>query len=178
MDILTFPAPSLTMPSSEIKDPTASSIQELAKSMADIIYATHGCGIAAPQIGQNIRLIVVDCSSYGDERHPIYAINPTIISKSDETDSGFEGCLSVPGVMIELDRSSSVDIEWMDFTGKLMKGTFEGLWSRCFQHEIDHLDGITMLDRLAGMKKLKAASAYAQARKAGVVPGGEPMFAI
>ena len=179
MDIITAPNPILNSTSSIIEDPTDPTIKELAHEMARIMYETNGCGLAAPQLGQNIRLIVSDCQWAETKKHDtIYMVNPQIIALSDETDIDFEGCLSVPGIVIKIERALEAEVRYTNLEGKEKTMNAQELWARCFQHEIDHLDGITMLDRVRGIKKIQAIGAYTKALDKGAKPGDEPLYSI
>lgn len=116
----------------------------LAHDMLKTMYAHHGCGLAAPQVGHNIRLVVMDCS--GGRSQPAILINPTIGSMEYETEST-EGCLSFPGLACQVKRHARVTINFLNERGEAMYATVNGLWAICVQHEIDHLDGITMDQR-------------------------------
>ena len=179
MDIITAPNTILNTPSSIIEDPTDPAIKELAHEMAHIMYDTNGCGLAAPQLGQNIRLVVADCQWSDTGKHDaLYMLNPQIITLSDETYTDFEGCLSVPGIVIKIERALEAEVRYTDLKGRERTVGASGLWARCFQHEIDHLDGITMLDRIRGAKKIQAIGAYTKALDKGVKPGDEPLYSI
>ena len=109
----------------------------------------HGIGLAAPQVGVSKRLIIVGLPIHRDDEDcPIIAmINPIIVSKSPETDIDDEGCLSLPGITGNIERSKTIDVEWMDIKGRKMKKKIVGFGARVVQHEVDHLDGILISDK-------------------------------
>lgn len=109
----------------------------------------HGIGLAAPQIGTSKRIIIVGLPiARDDEQYPIMAmINPIILSKSSEKDIDEEGCLSLPGITGKVERSTSIEVEWMDLKGRKMKKKITGFGARVIQHEVDHLDGVLISDK-------------------------------
>lgn len=109
----------------------------------------RGIGLAAPQVGVNKRIIVLGLpKKRDDETYPIMLmINPTIISKWSKKDIDEEGCLSLPGLVGNIERVTELELEWIDIRGKKMKKTINGYGARVVQHEIDHLDGIMICDK-------------------------------
>ena len=146
------------------------SLERLAVQMANTMYKSDGVGIAAPQVGILKRLIVVDCNE-PDERDPLVLINPTIIETWGEELTEDEGCLSCPGISVPITRPEWVKVQFYDFDGELWEISSDGLLGRCLQHEIDHLEGITLFERCAPDVRIKALAAYEQAKKAGARPG-------
>lgn len=125
-------------------------IQTLVKDMFETMYAANGVGLAAPQIGKNIRLVVIDC---GDD--PIAMINPSIIKKSGK-EKAAEGCLSFPGLSENVVRATKVIAEYTDPNdGELYEVEAEGLLARAIQHEVDHLDGVVFVDRMSSARRLQ-----------------------
>lgn len=127
-------------------------IKTLAEDMAETMYKAPGIGLAAPQIGQNIRMVVIDVTG-ADEENMLYTmINPEITSKEGET-SYEEGCLSVPGAFEEVKRAETIEVEYTDLEGAKQKLKADGLLAICTQHELDHLDGKLFIDRISGLKR-------------------------
>lgn len=148
-------------------------IVKIAKKMAKAMYKYDGCGIAAPQIGVLKQIVVIDCD-WGEtgKKDPVYLINPEIVSASEEKAPGWEGCLSIPGVSFEIERSTSVVVRALDLEGRLMQyEAANNLFCVCLQHEIDHLHGITMFERLSPAERLKGVREYQEALAAGARPG-------
>ncbi len=112
---------------------------DLIDDMLDTMYEAQGVGLAAPQVGILKRICVIDVSPEGDQ--PIILINPVIVEMSEETQSGFEGCLSVPDKSGVVTRSNKVKVEYQDVNMEPQVIEGEGLLARALQHEIDHLDG-------------------------------------
>jgi peptide deformylase len=126
-------------------------LQQLIDDMFETMYSVRGVGLAAPQIGINIRLSVVDCTS--DKSQQLVLINPEIIESSEELCSYQEGCLSVPGVYAQVKRAKSVRLRAQDRHGKIYEIDAEDLLAECFQHEIDHLNGKVFIDYLSPIKR-------------------------
>ena len=117
-------------------------LKKLMDDMAETMYEHDGVGLAAPQIGQNIRLVVIDCQ---DEHGLIELINPEITFREGEA-VDTEGCLSVPDIYGEVKRAAKVKVEFMNRRGKRQHLTATGLLARCIQHELDHLEGQLFID--------------------------------
>lgn len=125
-------------------------LQTLAKDMVETMRKAPGVGLAAPQIGVPSRLVVVEFGDEEDETVPqkLYAlVNPEIVEKSNETAKGVEGCLSVLGLVGEVERHLKVTVKAQNLHGKPVKLKAEGWLARILQHEIDHLDGVLYTDR-------------------------------
>jgi peptide deformylase len=130
----------------------AALVRDLVPQMFATMYAAPGIGLAAPQVGRNLRLVVVDLVP--DEKHlPRTLINPEITSKSDELATREEGCLSLPGQYADISRPARITVRYQDETGARQEIDAEGLLAACLQHEIDHLDGILFVDHLSALKR-------------------------
>lgn len=148
LKILKYPNPILKKRCEEIKDITFE-IKELALDMTKTMTDSQGIGLAASQIGELKRIIVVRV-----ENQPRVLINPEIIKKSEEKEVGEEGCLSFPGLFLKIKRAKAVEIETLNLRGEKMKIKAEGFLARVFQHEIDHLDGILFIDRVGAGQRI------------------------
>lgn len=146
-----------------------------AKNMAKVMYASQGCGLAAPQVGEMRQIVVVDVDwdgEQGSKKNTMYLINPVIVEQSDETAVNYEGCLSIPGVSFPIERPTSVVVQALDLEGRLMQyEASNNLLAMCLQHEIDHLHGVTMFERLTPAQRIDAIREYQQALEAGARPG-------
>jgi len=127
----------------------------ITKDLLDTFKVTGGFGLSAPQIGFNVRAIVINesalnnCESFQKE---LLMINPVILKK--EEDASFEeACFSVPGYSFDIERSSKVKVEWLNLTGEKESKWFNNYSSACVQHEIDHLNGILIVDKLSQLRK-------------------------
>ncbi|MDG2051997.1 MAG: peptide deformylase [Myxococcota bacterium] len=152
-EVLQFPDPRLkrvSEPISEITD----AIRDLAQDMCDVMYDEPGIGLAAPQIGEALRLFVIDTewSEEDGERNPQVLINPEITHQEGSI-TWEEGCLSVPDYTADVQRAASVTIRALDLEGQEVIEEAEGLRAVCMQHEIDHLDGILFIDRISRLKR-------------------------
>lgn len=125
-------------------------LQSLIDDMIETMRAAPGVGLAAPQVGIDRRLIVVEFGDAEDEQVPkkLYTlVNPEIVKFSSETETGVEACLSIPGLAGEVERFQEIQVKGLNRHGKPVKVKAKGWLARIFQHEIDHLDGILYTDR-------------------------------
>jgi peptide deformylase len=130
-----------------------SELQQLIDDMFETMYAAKGVGLAAPQIGVNLRLSVVDCGQ--NQSEPLVFINPELLSSSGQ-EKFQEGCLSVPGAQETVIRAKSVHVKALDRQGKPFEIQTDGLLAECLQHEIDHLNGKLFIDLLSAFKRQRA----------------------
>lgn len=142
MKIITYPNPILEKKSQKIKDPLDSKIKKLIPEMLKIMKENNGMGLAAPQVGESIRLCVIE---YQGEAYVL--MNPKITAHSKAKDFSEEGCLSFPQKFIPVDRFETVQVRYLNENGEKCKIKAKGLLARAFQHEIDHLDGILFINR-------------------------------
>jgi peptide deformylase len=149
--IVKFGEHTLHVPASPIDDITGD-LRELARDMAETMYAAPGIGLAAPQIGLPIRLFVIDISGGHDPRGLITLVNPEFVER-EGMQLEEEGCLSLPGFNATVPRPERVTVKGLDLDGQERFFTGDGLLARAFQHEMDHLDGRVFVDRLRGIKR-------------------------
>jgi peptide deformylase len=130
--------------------------------MCDVMYDEPGIGLAAPQVGAAVRLVVVDTEWTKDdaERSPLVLVNPEL-SEPEGSVVWTEGCLSVPDFEAEVERAQRIRLRAMDLDGAAIDIVAEGLQAVCFQHEVDHLDGILFIDHISRLKR----SRYVHKRK-------------
>ena len=124
------------------------SIRNLVREMLQTMYSENGIGLAAPQVGLNKQLLVIDCEPDEPTTEPMVLINPEIISYGQELCKIEEGCLSVPGVYLDVIRPEAITVAFKDENGRPQKISASGLLSRCIQHEMDHLNGVMCVDRV------------------------------
>ena len=170
--IVLSPDPRLRQECAPIEEIT-SEIEHLVEKMKDDMFENGGCGLAAPQVGELIQLAIVD-TDYSDESDydPYVLINPVIVEQSDNLVPYNEGCLSIPGINCEIKRPDHVVVEAYNLDGDLMRYEASGdLMCVCLQHEIDHLHGMTMFERLSRMQRVHALRAYQEALDRGAKPG-------
>ena len=151
LPIKTFPDPVLRR-SCEDAVPCTDEIRKLAGDMLETMYAAPGIGLAAPQVGVSIRMVVVDVGNAIGQPDPVALLNPRILSSSEHI-AFEEGCLSLPGFTATVARPARAVVRALDRSGqeKVLEGT--GLLARALQHELDHLDGKLFVDRLRGIKR-------------------------
>jgi len=169
MDILSHPSPALSSGACEVDPATDETLRPLAEKMARMMYEAPGIGLAAPQIGVLKRVIVYDLS---DDATGLTALcNPLIIEASDECTIDDEGCLSLPGISVPVERACRVVCEGVSLSGQVVRIEAEGLEARMFQHEIDHLDGLLIIDRATPDERKAALRRYREALEKGARPG-------
>jgi peptide deformylase len=162
-EILIYPDKVLKSRAHEVDDIDLD-IVTLAEDMRHTMHAAPGVGLAAPQVGESMRLVLVDPSAGKDENQLIVLINPVIVEKEGvETDT--EMCLSVPETSVDVDRASRILVTGIDLKGKEVRMDVEGYLARIFQHEIDHLDGKVILDYASSLKR----SIYLKKKKKGTL---------
>ncbi len=144
--ILKYGDETLRTPSKEVHK-VSKKVQELVRDLLDTMYAANGVGLAAPQIGVNMRVFVIDVTTDDEPLCPIVFINPKIIKKSGASHAN-EGCLSFPEVYTDVRRYSDVTVKAIDRHGKpfIMEAKDGSLLARAIQHEFDHLDGVLFID--------------------------------
>ena len=152
-EVLQFPDRRLQNVSETIPEIT-DEIRVLAQDMCEVMYDEPGIGLAAPQVGEAVRLIVVDTewTQEDAERSPLILVNPEL-SDHDGKIVWTEGCLSVPDFEAEVERAERVRLRALDLDGKEVDIEAEGLQAVCFQHEVDHLDGLLFIDRISRLKR-------------------------
>ena len=169
LKIIESPDPILNQKCEEC-DLSDESLGKLAQEMAEAMYENDGVGIAAPQVGVLKRLIVVDCNP-DDERDPLVLVNPKLMDTWGTSETEEEGCLSCPGISIPISRKAWARVRYYDLEGVQWEIESDGLLGRCLQHEIDHLNGITLFESASPRERIKALKAYEEARRAGAKPG-------
>jgi len=124
------------------------SVRELARDMLRCMYTAHGIGLAAPQVGVHKQLLVIDLDPENAATPPMVLINPEIGSFGAAIETYEEGCLSIPGVYLDVVRPSAVEVSYRDEMGRPQRVKADGLLARCIQHEMDHLNGVLFVDRV------------------------------
>ena len=129
-------------------------LRALADDMLETMYDAPGIGLAAPQVGQLCRLIVMDCEKSEEAApRPMVLFNPEITWTSEDRTTYEEGCLSIPEQFAEVERPAEVRVRFTDRDGRDREEHFDGLWATCVQHEIDHLNGKLFIDYLSALKR-------------------------
>ena len=142
MDIITYPNKILDKRAKKVKNPLDLDIQKLIKDMISTMNEANGAGLAAPQVGQSLRICTIQC-----EGEVFVLINPKITAYSREKEINEEGCLSFPGKFIPIKRSAKIKARYLNEKGEETKIKAEGMLARIIQHETDHLNGILFINR-------------------------------
>ncbi len=151
LEILKYPHPKLKKKSLPVET-IDEELRRLIVDMAETMYAAPGVGLAAPQVGQSLRLAVIDVTRANEEKNLLVLINPEIISAEGEC-TWDEGCLSVPDYNEDVKRKEKVVVRYHDMEGKICEIGAEGLLAIALQHELDHLDGVLFIDRISSLKR-------------------------
>ena len=122
--------------------------RKLAREMLQSMYSAKGIGLAAPQVGISKELLVIDINFEDSAAEPLILINPEITAFGSTLNSYEEGCLSIPGVYLNVIRPSTIKLKFRDEMGRPRKMNADGLLARCIQHEVDHLKGVLFVDRV------------------------------
>lgn len=123
-------------------------LRDLVRKMLQTMYSEDGIGLAAPQVGVNKQLLVIDTDPENESASPLVLVNPKILSYSDELATGQEGCLSIPGVYLDVIRPAAIEVSFKDENGRPSKLKADDLLARVIQHEMDHLNGVLFVDRV------------------------------
>jgi peptide deformylase len=162
--ILTAPDPRLQAVSKDVEAVTDAT-RKLIDDMVDSMYAADGIGLAAIQIGEPVRVLVIDLDQKEGKKNPVAYINPKITWASDEMAVFEEGCLSVPEIWDDVERPARIKAEYLDRDGNKQTLEADGLLATCLQHEMDHLNGVLFIDHLSRLKKNMAIKKLTKAKK-------------
>lgn len=181
LTIRRYPDPVLLRPAAPVER-IDDALRALARDMVDTMRDANGVGLAAPQVGAGLRMVVVDLEPDADDPRAIVLINPVLTRTSREKQDGNEGCLSFPGVSARLRRAREATVSALDLDGRVTEYTAEGLIARAFQHELDHLDGLVFVDKLGptarrGVRDALASMVedFGERRREGWVPPEGPV---
>jgi peptide deformylase len=163
--ILTVPDPKLKLVSRPVER-VDDALRALMDDMLETMYAAPGIGLAAIQVGEPVRVIVMDLAREGEEPAPRHFVNPEILWASEETAPYEEGCLSVPEIYDEVERPARVKIRYLNYKGEEIVEDCEGLYAVCIQHEMDHLNGVLFIDHLSRLKRDRAVAKVKKAKAA------------
>ena len=171
MYIVISPDPVLRTKCEPVDPKSIKKLRSTAKQMAKLMYKNDGCGLAAPQVGISKCLIVIDCDQEDGKKNPIFYINPVIVETRGDKIECDEGCLSIPGISISIERYPEVTVEALDLNGDKVRIEADDFLARCLQHEIDHLEGKTMFEHLDPIRRIQVFQEYEAALAAGAQPG-------
>ncbi|MBD3379272.1 MAG: peptide deformylase [Candidatus Omnitrophica bacterium] len=151
LELKTYPDPCLKVRASAVEDFT-DEIRDILKEMSDIMYATRGIGLAAPQVGLGLKMLVMDAGN-----GLLKMVNPEIAEISDRKTVLEEGCLSLPGISVKVSRPGQIKVSALDENGAPFTRLFDGLAAKVVQHEMDHLDGKVIIDHLDPVRRFFAS---------------------
>lgn len=173
LPILEIPDPRLRLASDPVAEVT-DEVRALVADMIETMYAAHGIGLAAIQVGVPKRVLVIDLQEREETneagetapvRNPRAYINPEVLAVSDETSSYNEGCLSIPEQYGDVTRPARCTVRWLDEQGGSHEEELSGLLATCMQHEIDHLNGVLFIDHISRLKRQMLLKRLDKARK-------------
>ena len=152
LPIIVAPDPRLKVKAKPVGEVT-DRIRKLLADMVETMHAAPGIGLAAPQVGEALRMLVIDIAKDGEPSTPMKIINPEITWASAEVVPWEEGCLSLPDQFAEVERPKEVKVRYLDETGKKQEVHATGLLATCIQHEMDHLDGVLFVDHISALRR-------------------------
>jgi peptide deformylase len=162
--IITLPDPKLRLISKPLER-VDDSVRKLLDDMVETMHEAPGIGLAAIQIAEPLRLVVVDLAKKDEPPQPLQFINPEILWSADDRSVYEEGCLSIPEYYEEVERPASVRTRFIDRDGKQQEIVAEGLLATVLQHEIDHLDGVLFIDHISKLKRDRVTKKFAKMAK-------------
>jgi peptide deformylase len=162
-EVRIFGDPVLREPAAPVARVT-NEVQSLIADMFETMYKEDGVGLAAPQVGVGVRIVVVDPREEGVR--PFALLNPEVVTSSEETDRAEEGCLSLPGLKDIVERPAKVTVAGMSPDGETRTIDAEGLLARILQHEVDHLNGVLFIDRVSPLKRRMLLNKWQKLRAA------------
>jgi peptide deformylase len=152
LPIITAPDPRLKIKARPVRA-VDDKVRRLMDDMLETMYGAIGVGLAAPQVGQSSRVIVLDVARDGEKPQPMKLANPEILWRSPERTTGNEGCLSLPEHYAEVTRPARIRLRYLDYQNEIREIEASGLLAMCLQHEIDHLDGVLFVDHISSLKR-------------------------
>ena len=164
LDIIVAPDPRLKINAKAVKA-VDDDVRALMDDMLESMHVANGIGLAAPQVGDSRRVIVVDISRAEEEPDPIRMANPELLWVSDEEGNHEEGCLSLPEQYAEVERPESIRVRYLDRSGEEQELDATGKLATCIQHEMDHLDGILFVDHISSLKRKMILRKLSKAKK-------------
>ena len=163
-DIIKLPDKRLRLVSEPV-DKIDAGLKRLIEDMFETMYHAPGIGLAAIQVGEPKRLVIMDIAKKDDPRNPQVFINPEIVWSSDDRSVYEEGCLSIPDIHEDVERPARVTVRYLDLAGTAQETQAEGLFATCIQHEIDHLNGVLFIDYISKLKRDRVVKKFTKAAK-------------
>ena len=168
LPIITAPDPRLKIKAKPVAQVDAK-VRRLMDDMLETMYQAIGIGLAAPQVGQSSRVIVLDVAREGEKPQPLRLANPEMLWRSPELATFSEGCLSLPEHYADVSRPAAIRLRYLDHEDEVRELHAEGLLATCLQHEIEHLDGILFVDHLSLVKRGMILRKLAKAKRSRVL---------
>lgn len=150
--LIILPDPLLRLASRPVEQ-VDSAVRKLSADMLETMYDAPGIGLAAIQVGEPLRMLVIDLAKEDEPKAPQIFINPEILASGEDRSVYEEGCLSIPDYYAEVERPASVRVKFIDGEGKQREIEADGLLATCLQHEIDHLNGVLFIDHISKLKR-------------------------
>ena len=152
LPVITAPDPRLKIKARRVAK-VDDKVRRLMDDMLETMYHSIGIGLAAPQVGETMRVIVVDCAREGEAPQPMRIANPEILWRADTLMTQSEGCLSLPEHYADVERPDAIRLRYLDHENEIREIDAKGLLATCLQHEIDHLDGVLFVDHISALKR-------------------------
>ncbi|MCQ8783458.1 peptide deformylase [Mangrovibrevibacter kandeliae] len=162
--LIILPDPLLRQVSSPVER-VDETIRRFADDMLETMYDAPGIGLAAIQVGEPLRMLVIDLSKEEEPKAPQIFLNPEIVATSDSVSVYEEGCLSIPDYYAEVERPASVTVRHLGLDGAMHELEAEGLLATCLQHEIDHLNGVLFIDHISKLKRDMVVKKFTKAAR-------------
>ncbi|MBK8978878.1 MAG: peptide deformylase [Planctomycetes bacterium] len=165
MEVVIYPGPALRRGGKKVETFDAE-LARIAGEMLEVMYRSHGVGLAAPQVGLDLALFVLNPTGERDDRsQEMVLVNPEIVGRKGQ-EFGEEGCLSFPRLYAEVERNKRITVTYQDLQGQPQELRCEGFLARIVQHELDHLRGVLFVDRLSSVEKLRVRSRLQEMERA------------
>jgi peptide deformylase len=152
LEVLTAPDPRLKAKARRVAS-VDGEVRRLMDDMLETMYLAPGIGLAAPQVGKALRIIVVDCARDGEPPQPYRMANPELVWQSEELVTFSEGCLSLPEHYADVERPARIKVRYLDEQNEIRELEADGLLATCIQHEMDHLEGVLFVDHISSLKR-------------------------
>jgi len=168
LDIIVAPDPRLKLTAKPVKKVDAS-VRKLMDDLLETMHSARGIGLAAPQVGDKRRVIVVDVANEDEPPNPIRMANPELLWTSDEERIHEEGCLSLPEQYAEVVRPENIRVRYLDHENEIRELEAAGVLATCIQHEMDHLEGVLFVDHVSALKRRMILRRLQKAKKQGTL---------
>ena len=167
--IIIAPDPRLKI-SAKAVDRVDQEVRALMDDLVETMHSANGLGLAAPQVGDGRRVLVVDVAEKDEEPNPISMANPELLWVSDDIHPHEEGCLSLPDYYAEVERPDAIKVRYLDYGGEIQELETDGVLATCIQHEMDHLDGVLFVDHISSLKRKMILRKLTKSKKLAEAP--------